>query len=775
MKKILSTLLFILLAFAAFAESRNALLIANGKYKNFSSLTNPVPEAEGLKKSLFELGFDVTIVTNASKEQMETAILDFQKKLSANKGIGFFHYGGHAVQVNGENYLIPADADIPDEPRVSSRAVNVSEVMYSMQADTNIVILDSCRNNPLPSGSGRSASRGLQMVKVRPKNSVIVYSAEAGKTAQDGIFTPILTKRILENKELIAVLRDVRNEVDKATNGEQTLGQYDQLKNEVFLAMNVPSRLAKVESEASELDRQLEALRAKKSAAADREEQNRIAMETQRIEAEKKRKELELQQVRDAEARRAAEQKRIEEENAKKNENQRQQEQQFAKMQADNAAKLKEIERLSAATNIDEMVASANSLYQTINNITDSYTTSMNKAIDETKAFYQKKKAEIVKSKYESEAEFADRRRVEEAIIDKQQNQDISALQKKYNDEITDNTAELKRKLKALEGQTELQTGNNIKLTFGEYDAEMRFFPATITDTKNPTLKLGCPLEVKDYVEIEEHYTEQEKRVKQNTGKTKKQKNAPIEYEYVPVTKTRMKKVQIDRPVYIQKCIDTENKINAGGYVGFVEYILCFEKTAKKYVKIAKTIGIKDVGSNKKIEGGEIIDNLGTKDYIRFTKGVKFLGDNDIAVGDIAYDENSYCADYVSCFGKPIGVVFTIEPQVKILHLLQKQNLTWDDSVSLYCINLSDGGKGWQPPTIRELEEIYLNKDTINNSLNKLARAGLEIKYLGNYRYWSKDFIGSYPAFYDLRNGTRNSCFADYTYEMVIRAIKVYK
>ena len=116
MKKFLSTLLFIIVTVAMFAESRNALLIANGKYNNFPSLVNPMPEAEELKKSLIELGFDVTIVTNASKEQMETAILDFQKKLSANKGIGFFHYGGHAVQVNGENYLIPADADIPDEP-----------------------------------------------------------------------------------------------------------------------------------------------------------------------------------------------------------------------------------------------------------------------------------------------------------------------------------------------------------------------------------------------------------------------------------------------------------------------------------------------------------------------------------------------------------------------------------------------------------------------------------------------------------------------------------
>ena len=672
---------------------------------------------------------------------METAILAFQKKLSANKGIGFFHYGGHAVQVNGENYLIPADADIPDEPRVSSRAVNVSEVMFSMQADTNIVILDSCRNNPLPSGSGRSASRGLQMVKNRPRNSVIVYSAEAGKTAQDGVFSPILTKKILENKELIAVLRDVRNEVAKATNDEQNPGQYDQLKNEVFLAANVPSRLAKVESEAYELDKQLETLRAQRANAQNIEEQNRIAMEQQRIEAEKKRKELELQQVRDAEARRAAEQKRIEEENAKKNENQRQQEQQFAKMQADNAAKLKEIERLSAATNIDDMVATANSLYQTINNITDSYTASMNKAIDETKSFYSKKKDQIIKSKYESETEFVDRRRSEEDSIEAQQNWDIAALQNKYRDEIADNTAELKRKLKALEGQTEVQTGNNIKLTFGEYNAEKRFFPAVITDTKNPDLKLGCPMIMRDYELVKKIYTDPRRftRIpKQNTNTTSKRNKSTVEYDYVPVTETKTEKVPVDRSAFIQKCMDTENKINAGCYVGFVKYELIFDVEANKYAKYPRALGIKEISTREALIADDIIENVGTRDFMRLAKGLKYLGDDNIVAGDIFYEGEIFSSEYLSDY-KAVGIVFRVDKDsIKIISLDRpEKSVNFKDALN-FCKGLTTSGGGWYLPDKNELQAVYNKIGIIDKCFKQVNKRGFFPSYhSGSIDYWS--------------------------------------
>ena len=236
MKKLIVFAAGLFFALSAFSESRNALLIANGKYKNFGNLATPVSEAKDLKKALEKLDFKVTLVENCNREKISDALYDFQTKLEKSGGIGFFHYGGHAVQVNGKNYLIPVDADIPDERRVASRAVDVDEVMASMQADTNIVILDACRNNPLPASSGRTATRGLVITEFKPKNSIIVYSAQPGKVAQDGIFTPILTEKLLEKKEFGAILRDVRNAVSTRTNGEQSPGEYNELITDVYLA-----------------------------------------------------------------------------------------------------------------------------------------------------------------------------------------------------------------------------------------------------------------------------------------------------------------------------------------------------------------------------------------------------------------------------------------------------------------------------------------------------------------------------------------------------------
>ncbi len=221
------------------AENRVALLIANGRYQHFSSLAGPVSEATGLSATLQKLGFDVQLVENGSREQMLEALDGLQKRIGGKGGIAFFHYGGHGVQVNGKNYLIPADADIPDERKAATRAVDIDEVMSSLEAcgsDTNIVVLDACRNNPLPAGSGRSASRGLSVVATKPKNSVIVYSAEAGTIAQDGLFTPTLTAVLAQPGLNIAdVLLQVRQEVYRKSQGSQIPGEYNQLFANVYL------------------------------------------------------------------------------------------------------------------------------------------------------------------------------------------------------------------------------------------------------------------------------------------------------------------------------------------------------------------------------------------------------------------------------------------------------------------------------------------------------------------------------------------------------------
>lgn len=238
MRKLCGIFIAILLSLPMFSEARNALLIANGNYSHFGNLSTPIKEARDLKISLTQLGFSVTIVENASREKILDSLSDFEKILKSKGGIALFHYGGHAVQVNGRNYLIPANADIPDERRVATRAVDVDELMHSMVADTNIVILDSCRNNPLPASSTRDGTRGLVMATNRPRNSIIVYSAQAGKTAKDGIFTPALTKKILEKKSFTDILMDVRREVRSVTKNEQSPCEYNELEMPVYLAGN---------------------------------------------------------------------------------------------------------------------------------------------------------------------------------------------------------------------------------------------------------------------------------------------------------------------------------------------------------------------------------------------------------------------------------------------------------------------------------------------------------------------------------------------------------
>lgn len=225
------------------SPAKHALLIANSKYSQFGGLANTDSDAQKLAKVLNVLGFQVSILKNASKEEMLDALKDFEAKVRGTNAIAFFHYGGHGVQVEGKNYLIPADAEIPDERRVSTRAVDLDEVIAvldSAKPKASVLVVDACRHNPLPATATRSATRGLAVVGRKPKNSVIIYAAEAGNEAFDGLFTPILAENLQEHsdKSLNQIMQKVRAEVFERSKGAQTPGEYNQLFKDVFFSKN---------------------------------------------------------------------------------------------------------------------------------------------------------------------------------------------------------------------------------------------------------------------------------------------------------------------------------------------------------------------------------------------------------------------------------------------------------------------------------------------------------------------------------------------------------
>ncbi len=225
----------------AVAETRVALVIGNSTYAHAPRLANPRNDAELMASSLEGVGFAVTRVLDADQRTMKRAMVEFGRALRSSDAVGLFYYSGHGVQVHGENYLIPVNANIKDLSEVSFEGVNVNEFLATMEraaARINIVVLDACRNNPFASGS-RGATRGLARVEA-PRGTYIAYATSPGATALDGQsgnspYTAALAQAIATpGLSIEQVFKQTRAQVQKATHEQQTPWETSSITGEFF-------------------------------------------------------------------------------------------------------------------------------------------------------------------------------------------------------------------------------------------------------------------------------------------------------------------------------------------------------------------------------------------------------------------------------------------------------------------------------------------------------------------------------------------------------------
>jgi hypothetical protein len=229
--------------FAQSAVGRYALVIGNGNYLELAKLKNPTNDATDMAAALKSLGFEVDLLVNADLVTMEDAVVRLGNRLSGSpSSMGFFFYAGHGVQSNGINYLIPADAHIPSESYLKTKALAAQEVLETVQAaknGLNLVVLDACRDNPF--GWARSGTRGLTVVGNQPPGSIVVYATSAGSVAQDGkgrngLFTEELLKNLkVSGLEVGEIFKRTGAAVQKATKGQQTPAVYSQFFGSAYL------------------------------------------------------------------------------------------------------------------------------------------------------------------------------------------------------------------------------------------------------------------------------------------------------------------------------------------------------------------------------------------------------------------------------------------------------------------------------------------------------------------------------------------------------------
>ncbi len=229
-----------------------ALVIGNAAYRHAPLLINPKNDAEDMAESLVALGFKVLKYTDVDRVGMEEALDAFSEALN-DANLSVLYYAGHAVQIDGKNYLIPVDAPILTRQNlVQLERLQIDKFHNAMawKTRTNIIFLDACRDNPLgrslASGQRSAAhSAGLAAIKAGP-GSLISYATSPGQTAADGFgtrnspFTASLKKRLLTpGKDLLLVMRDVSKDVQNSTGGRQVPWVSSSLADPVLLRMKL--------------------------------------------------------------------------------------------------------------------------------------------------------------------------------------------------------------------------------------------------------------------------------------------------------------------------------------------------------------------------------------------------------------------------------------------------------------------------------------------------------------------------------------------------------
>src|SRR5258707_4460489 len=185
---LLSVLLWgVVLAGAEAAETRVALVIGNANYPS-GVLPTPANDAGLIAEPLQVAGFDVVGVRDLDQDSLRRTFRDFIAKVSAAgpETVALVYLSGYGMQLEGENYFVPTDANIARDANVSSEALRLSDYTKPLAAlgiKASIVILDGARANSSVK-SGPPLAGGLALVEPEP-GTLIAFNAGPGTVAQN--------------------------------------------------------------------------------------------------------------------------------------------------------------------------------------------------------------------------------------------------------------------------------------------------------------------------------------------------------------------------------------------------------------------------------------------------------------------------------------------------------------------------------------------------------------------------------------------------------------
>ncbi|MFY0310793.1 caspase family protein [Leisingera sp. D0M16] len=233
------------------AAPETAIVIGIQDYDHVTDLTNTRNDAKAMAQMLRSFGYTVFEGYDLDKRGFEALLRQAALNIRDGSQV-FFYYAGHGIQLGRRNYLLTSDAElsgIHDLPFQSVTLDRISAILGG-KAGSQILMLDSCRDNPVPNVK-LNAEVGAQLYEARegfdvfrpPLNTLVAFSTSPGATALDGEpggnspYTASVVRHFPDrpDEDAMTVLAAIRGDVYSATGNTQVPWESSTLMQKIYL------------------------------------------------------------------------------------------------------------------------------------------------------------------------------------------------------------------------------------------------------------------------------------------------------------------------------------------------------------------------------------------------------------------------------------------------------------------------------------------------------------------------------------------------------------
>ena len=207
-----------------------ALVIGNSLYRD-AKLAGADNDAADMADLLARSGFQVSNLgrlTDLKKDVMQAEIERFIQSVDRQTFV-VVYYSGHGIELSGQNYLVPVDADGTSLLQLVALD-DVRRRLEQREARTQMLILDACRTAPayLRYLKKSLTSDGLARITDLGPGTRIVYAASPGQAAlsapagaRNSVFTGALISSAADGGSFDEVLHRAAEKTETDTGSKQ--------------------------------------------------------------------------------------------------------------------------------------------------------------------------------------------------------------------------------------------------------------------------------------------------------------------------------------------------------------------------------------------------------------------------------------------------------------------------------------------------------------------------------------------------------------------------